>query len=356
MSENISLQEAISQALDEIEPAEADTSVEGQDEDLVDLDLPDDESGIETDESEDESDEDLEEEVEDEDTGDDDEDVTDDENEEDADEADSESYIVKVDGEELEVTLEELKAGYSRQAHFTRSMQALADEREAFEAEIAEYQETLGSLAALDEAWESNPVSVMTSLLGSTENPSYYLGLIIKEAAANDLLTPEALQYFGIDEETKKAWSTETEVDRLRRQLEEREEEEALRQQELAESAAESRVQQAIQMFDNQISEIIATEELDFETAQERAEFKADVLRYAHENGILDLHKAYAAMSYEAARKAGALQKRRAAAHEKKSATRVVSRRSAGGSGVSKVDNPKDLRSVIESTMRELEF
>ena len=337
MSENLNLTDIINEALNEIEPTEVDNSIESQYEDLVSLELE--ESDIEDEEYEEELEEDLDEDME-----------TEDEPE------DGESYIVKVDGEDVEVTFDELLAGYSRQAHFTKSMQSLKEEREAFQTEVSGYQETLGQLSALDEAWESNPVSVMTSLLGSTENPSYYLGLIIKEAAANDLLTDEALQYFGIDAETKRSWSTETEMERLKRQIKEREDVDARRSQEYQEQASEARVQEAIKMYDNQVTEIIATEDLDFPTAKERSEFKADLLRYAHENNILDLHKAYAALAYERNRQANASQKRRAASHEKKAATRVVSKRGAGSSGVSKVDNTKDLRSVIQSTMRDLNF
>jgi hypothetical protein len=337
MSENLNLNDIINEALNEIEPTEVDNSIESQDEDLVSLELE--ESDIEDEEYEEELEEDLDEDMETE-----------------GEPEDGESYIVKVDGEDVEVTFDELLAGYSRQAHFTKSMQSLKEEREAFQTEVSEYQETLGQLSALDEAWESNPVSVMTSLLGSTENPSYYLGLIIKEAAANDLLTDEALQYFGIDAETKRSWSTETEMERLKRQIKEREDVDARRSQEYQEQASEARVQEAIKMYDNQVTEIIATEDLDFPTAKERSEFKADLLRYAHENNILDLHKAYAALAYERNRQANASQKRRAASHEKKAATRVVSKRGAGSSGVSKVDNTKDLRSVIQSTMRDLNF
>lgn len=346
MSE-LNLKDVINEALNEIEPTEVDNSIESQDEDLVDLELDEEtESVDESDELEEESD--IEEDEEDLEEG----DIEDDE------EApqDGEAYVVKVDGEEYEVTLDELKAGYSRQAHFTKSMQALKEEREAFEAEIEQYQDTLGQLSALDEAWESNPVSVMTNLLGSTENPSYYLGLIIKEAAANDLLSAEALQYFGIDDETKENWSKESEVERLRREIQERDAEKEARLLELQEQATESRVQEAIQMFDRQIDEIIVDEDLDINTAQDRANFKKTVLEYAHENGILDLKKAYAALTYELSRKSKTSQQKRSASHAKKSATKVVSRRGAGGSGVSKVDNPKDLRNVIESTMREMQF
>lgn len=45
------------------------------------------------------------------------------------------SYRVKVDGEEVEVTLDELQKGYSRTQDYTRKTQALADQRKAVEAE-----------------------------------------------------------------------------------------------------------------------------------------------------------------------------------------------------------------------------
>ena len=47
-------------------------------------------------------------------------------------------YTVKVDGEEHEVTLDELQKGYSRQQVFTQRSQELAENRKAFEAEQAE--------------------------------------------------------------------------------------------------------------------------------------------------------------------------------------------------------------------------
>jgi len=45
-------------------------------------------------------------------------------------------YTVKVDGEEIEVTLPELRAGYSRTASWTRKSQKLSAEQKAFEAEL----------------------------------------------------------------------------------------------------------------------------------------------------------------------------------------------------------------------------
>lgn len=328
----MTLEDAINEAIKEVAPEEDNATEVTEDEDLVDLESTEDSS-------EDEEGEDLE--------------ASDDseaEEVEESEEPDTNNYIVKVDGEEYKVTLDELKSGYSRQAHYTKSMQSLKEERESFQKEISQYQETLEQLSSLDTAWESNPVSVLTNLLSSTENPSYFLGLVIKEAAANDLLTPEALQYFGIDRETKNVWAQETEMDRLKKQLAEREDVERLRQEQELDKIQESKVKDAIQVYDNQITDIIQTEGLDLPTVRDRQEFKVSILTYANENGILDLKKAYAAMMYENSRAKGKV------ANPKKQATKVVSRKSAGGSSVSQVSNPKDLRSLIQDTMKDIDF
>jgi len=50
-------------------------------------------------------------------------------------------YTVKIDGEEFEVTLDELRNGYQRQADYTRKSQSLAEQRKAYEANIAAVQQ-----------------------------------------------------------------------------------------------------------------------------------------------------------------------------------------------------------------------
>ena len=71
------------------------------------------------------------------------------------DEEPPEVYTVKVDGEEVEVTLDELQSGYSRQQAYTKRSMELAEQRKAFEAEQAEtrqirdaYAQQLDQLAA----------------------------------------------------------------------------------------------------------------------------------------------------------------------------------------------------------------
>jgi predicted RNA-binding Zn ribbon-like protein len=56
-------------------------------------------------------------------------------------------FKVKVDGEEVEVTLDEMAKGYSRTADYTRKMQALAETRKASEAEIQAARQERAALA-----------------------------------------------------------------------------------------------------------------------------------------------------------------------------------------------------------------
>lgn len=52
-----------------------------------------------------------------------------------------ETHRVKIDGEEIEVTLDELVKGYSRHSDYTRKTQTLAEQRKAAEAEAASIRE-----------------------------------------------------------------------------------------------------------------------------------------------------------------------------------------------------------------------
>ena len=50
-------------------------------------------------------------------------------------------YMVKVDGQEIQVPIEELLNGYQRQADYSRKTQALADERRHLQEQMAHYQQ-----------------------------------------------------------------------------------------------------------------------------------------------------------------------------------------------------------------------
>jgi DNA repair exonuclease SbcCD ATPase subunit len=88
-------------------------------------------------------------------------------------------YRVKVDGEEVEVTLDELQRGYSRQADYTRKTQEIAQQRKSLEQELeqaraerTQYAQTLETLRShletfeqsepkWDELYEQDPIGAM---------------------------------------------------------------------------------------------------------------------------------------------------------------------------------------------------
>ena len=103
------------------------------------LDVQDDESNEETTEEQSELDEETEEE-----------------------EKPAEVYTVKVDGKEVEVTLDELQKGYSRTQDYTRKTQQIAETRKAVEAEASairaereQYAQLLGALKQQLESTEA---------------------------------------------------------------------------------------------------------------------------------------------------------------------------------------------------------
>ena len=80
-------------------------------------------------------------------------DLDDDEEELEQEEGDANTFTVKVAGEEVEVDLDELKSGYSRQSDYTKKAQALSEERKNFEQdrdavllERQQYSQLLGAL------------------------------------------------------------------------------------------------------------------------------------------------------------------------------------------------------------------
>ena len=96
-------------------------------------------------------------------------DETTDEQSEDSDEAEEDEqpqiFSVKVDGKEIEVTLEELQQGYSRTQDYTRKTQQIAETRKQVEAEAAairaereQYAQLLGALQQQLESAGEQPV------------------------------------------------------------------------------------------------------------------------------------------------------------------------------------------------------
>ena len=58
----------------------------------------------------------------------------------------SQTYTVRVDGEEVEVTIDELLSGYSRTQDYTRKTMALADQRKSLESELDQIRQERAQL------------------------------------------------------------------------------------------------------------------------------------------------------------------------------------------------------------------
>jgi len=58
----------------------------------------------------------------------------------------AQTYTVRVDGEEVDVTIDELLSGYSRTQDYTRKTMALADERKALESELTQIRQERAQL------------------------------------------------------------------------------------------------------------------------------------------------------------------------------------------------------------------
>ena len=79
-----------------------------------------------------------------------------DQTDEDADEGDFEEqdvYTVRVNGEDVDVTLDEALKGYQRESDYTRKTQQLAEQRKQLEAEQSEFQAVQAQTAQLRDAY-----------------------------------------------------------------------------------------------------------------------------------------------------------------------------------------------------------
>jgi len=321
------LREIISSATEELNPTvDNQETVETELDDIDDIDIDDD---FEI--------EDIEEEVEDEDI----EETTD------SSDKDSNKFTVKVDGEVFEVTEKELKAGYQRQADYTRDKQALKVEIEKFEGIQTEFSEQLSALQELDAAWDSNPASVITQFTASTDNPTQTVALLIKELASANLLEREFLDIFGITPDVQNEWRKESELTSLR---ESQKVNSSNKDRELEEAKQELEVKDAIAEYDRQIDDIIEAEDLNFNSKQ-RTQFRQELAKYAVDNDLTNLKAAYKAFKYEEAVTKKKLAQRTIEKAKQKKATNVVSRNSAG-EGTHLTDT-SDLTSVIKQAMKE---
>ncbi len=72
-------------------------------------------------------------------------------------EAEEQKYLIKVGDEEVEVTLEELQSGYSRQADYTRKTQEVAQQRRQVQELENQYTQSLNHIQRLAQELQQTP-------------------------------------------------------------------------------------------------------------------------------------------------------------------------------------------------------
>ena len=192
-----------------------------------------------------------------------------------------------------------VREGLLRQKDYTRKTQELADARKELEAIEQQHGEALEAYQALEAGWDSDPVDVIAHLITQTENPTRAVVQAIQRLAVADELDQQFLNYLQVTPEVKASWVRQREEDEVKR------ENAQLRQQLSQSEAVEQEVRQtamiqaALEKYERQFEEIVATHGLTFANDDAVAEFKSTVAAYAQDNQIRDLRKAYAAMAYE---------------------------------------------------------
>jgi len=269
--------------------------------------------------------------------------------EEQEDAGDVETHSVKVNGEVLEVSLKELKAGYQRQSDYTREKQALKREVEDFQQVRETLVDAYEGVKSLEEAWEENPVNVLAQFTSNTENPTLAVAMLIKELASENLLDRDFLDMFGVTADVQRQWAMET---RSTRQQVSQNKESSSREQQLSEAQYELEVQKAMSEYEAQIDDIIDTEGLNFNTKQ-RTAFRQELAKYAAENELTNLKAAYKAFKYEETQKKKAAAVKTAEKVKQKKAASVVARSGSGAEGSSPVEDNSDLNSIIRAAMKD---
>ena len=270
---------------------------------------------------------------------------------EDETETSGETHQVKVNGEVLDVTLEELKAGYQRQADYTREKQALKKEIEEFESVQAELSTAYESVQALEDAWEENPITVLAQFASSTENPTHAVALLIKELAASNQLDRDFLEMFGITPDVQRQWADESRGEQAQRA---ERAQGTQRERELAEAQEQLEIQRIIAEYDRQIDEIIDENGFEF-TVKQRDAFRKELANYAAENDLTNLKAAYKAFRFEEEQTKKKAAAKVAQSAKAKKAASVVARSGGPADGGAPVTDNSDLSAVIAAAMKDVQ-
>jgi hypothetical protein len=220
----------------------------------------------------------------------------------------SKLVTVKVNGEEMQVSVEQAVKGYQLTAAANARFEEAARVRREAEDSV-EFKDTFESL------WEQDQTKLVAHFVSIADNPQEVVEAIILHAAATGALSPQVADALGITPEV----SSQLALKHQREQLEA--EREALRAQHEAANVDPNSVpdQHGFTVLDyrNAIVEIVKVAGLDSAPAEEQRVFVQEVFRHGDDNDIRNPYLAFAAYRDATARKEAERSKRVAKAVSK---------------------------------------
>lgn len=275
-------------------------------------------------------------------------------------ELDTESSYQLSDG--TEVTGQELADGYLRQSDYTRKTQAVAQQRKKLEQREQQITDWLQEVrenpadAVLEVASASQqPMGTIAGALASDGNATGNAALLLRTLADQGQLSQEFIDHFGI--ETSGPVSQQADQAAKDDRIESLEKREQEREQ-------ERQRQQIVDQYHQQWETIKGEADLDFANEDE-SQAKIELMRYARDRQIPDLHDAYYAMKARgegfAGRQAEAKEKRTQEARQtaskkveqKKKRAKAQNRRGSGQGQPQAKAGANDLTGAIEQAMQE---
>jgi hypothetical protein len=188
------------------------------------------------------------------------------------------------------------------QADYTRKTQELAEQRKAFQARenaVKQLEQQYGqSYQQMREWYEEraeNPSNWIAEIAGQSQDPTSVVASAIYGLAQQGMLDPKFVEAFGIDarefQEAAKTHRIESEVERLKREMRERD---AKEESQRSASQRQLLIEQRAAIYEQEWEQIKATKALQFNTPDDEAVAKKQLLQFALENrlskSLVDAH------------------------------------------------------------------
>jgi len=240
------------------------------------------------------------------------------------------------------------------QSDYTKKTQQLAEERKQFEADRDKIADAYEQMRNWYESRAANPTDWVKEIISESPDPTAAIAKALYELANDGKLDPEFVSTFGIDagEVAKRATESkrDTELDELRRKVEDRERTEA----------EQKAIREQAQKYQSEWDEIKKSHTLEFDSRDAEIEAKRELLQFAMNNRMAhSLTDAYdlmllrtGRMGQPEAEKAKPEAEPDPQVTEKKRASRAVTPKSSA-SGTPRRQKPASVREAALQSLEE---